>query len=67
MPDTSTTESSDASGAATRIAAGYNFSGTALDLGSVVIDNTAHPDAHVRIPLSMMKPARADRRSDRNG
>ena len=55
MSDTNTADHrSDASGAATRIAAGYNFSGTALDLGAVVIDNTAHPDAHVRIPLSMM-------------
>ena len=55
MSDTITAgQSSDPSGAATRIAAGYDFSGTALDLGAVVLDNTAHPDAHVRIPLSMM-------------
>ena len=64
--DTSTSDTSTAadqttvdrtgkgSAAATRIAAGYDFTGTALDLGAVVIDDTAHPDAHVRIPLSMM-------------
>ena len=40
--------------AAARIAAGYDFTGTALDLGAVVLDNVAHPDARVRIPLSMM-------------
>ncbi len=48
MPD------SDPAATAARIAAGYAFSGTALDLGAVVLDGVAHPDAHVRIPLSMM-------------
>ena len=51
MPATKKTDPVDA---AARIAAGYAFTGTALDLGAVVLDNTAHPDAHVRIPLSMM-------------
>jgi hypothetical protein len=46
------TENADT--AAARIAAGYAFSGTALELGSVVIDGTAHPDARVRIPLGML-------------
>jgi DNA double-strand break repair helicase HerA and related ATPase len=36
------------------IAAGYAFTGPALDLGSVVHGGRAHPGAQVRIPLSMM-------------
>ena len=32
----------------------YAFSGTALELGAVVVDGTPHPDAPVRIPLSML-------------
>ncbi len=51
MPATKKTDPADA---AARIAAGYDFTGTALDLGAVVLEGTAHPDAHVRIPLSMM-------------
>jgi DNA helicase HerA-like ATPase len=39
---------------ASRIASGYAFSGTALELGSVVLDNTAHAEARVRIPLGML-------------
>jgi hypothetical protein len=38
---------------AKRIAEGYAFSGPALELGSVVLDNTAYPDAKVRIPLGV--------------
>jgi DNA helicase HerA-like ATPase len=37
-----------------RIAAGYAFDGPALELGSVVLDGTAHADARVRIPLGML-------------
>ncbi|MFW0790118.1 helicase HerA-like domain-containing protein [Gordonia sp. CPCC 205333] len=44
----------DAAGAAQTIAAGYNFTGTALELGSISVDGTVAPDAKVRIPLSMM-------------
>ncbi|MEI4270464.1 helicase HerA-like domain-containing protein [Klenkia sp. LSe6-5] len=36
------------------IAAGYAFTGPALDLGSVVHGGQPHPDAQVRVPLSMM-------------
>ncbi|GAA4327924.1 DUF853 family protein [Klenkia terrae] len=36
------------------IAAGYAFTGPALDLGSVVHGGAPHPDAQVRVPLSMM-------------
>jgi DNA helicase HerA-like ATPase len=36
------------------IAAGYAFSGPALELGSVVHDGRPHPTAQVRVPLAMM-------------
>jgi DNA helicase HerA-like ATPase len=36
------------------ITAAYAFSGPALELGALVTDNTAHPDAKVRMPLSML-------------
>lgn len=41
-------------GAARDIAAGYAAGGPAIDLGTVVLDGHAHPQAPVRIPLSMM-------------
>jgi DNA helicase HerA-like ATPase len=40
--------------AAARIAGGYAFAGTALDLGAVVLDGTAYPNDHVKVPLGMM-------------
>jgi len=40
--------------AATQIAAGYAVDGPVLEVGSVVIDGTVHPDARVRIPLGML-------------
>jgi DNA helicase HerA-like ATPase len=40
--------------AATRIAAGYTVAGAALELGSVVHGGAPHPDAQVRLPLSML-------------
>ncbi|MFD6456062.1 helicase HerA-like domain-containing protein, partial [Nocardia sp. NPDC060220] len=43
-----------ASGAAAQIAEGYAFSGPALELGTVMVDGVADPDARVRIPLRMM-------------
>ncbi|TCJ93770.1 helicase HerA-like domain-containing protein [Nocardia alba] len=42
------------SGAAATIAAGYAFSGPALELGTVMVDGVADPVARVRIPLRMM-------------
>ncbi len=36
------------------IAAGYAFTGPALELGAVVHGGTTHPGAQVRVPLSMM-------------
>ena len=36
------------------IAAGYAFAGAALELGAVVLDGAAHPDALVRVPLAML-------------
>jgi DNA helicase HerA-like ATPase len=33
---------------------GYAFDGPALELGALVVDGTAHPDAGVRIPLAMV-------------
>ncbi len=44
----------DASSQLDAIKAGYAFTGPALELGAVVIDGTAHPDALVRIPLSAL-------------
>ncbi|HEV7211718.1 MAG TPA: helicase HerA-like domain-containing protein [Blastococcus sp.] len=40
--------------AATRIAAAYATAGSALELGAVVLGGTPHPDAQVRVPLSML-------------
>jgi uncharacterized protein len=37
-----------------RIRDGYAFEGPALHLGAAVVEDRAHPDAPVRIPLSMM-------------
>lgn len=37
-----------------QIKSGYEFSGGALELGAAVVDGTAHPEAGVRLPLSMM-------------
>ncbi|OBF93775.1 ATPase [Mycobacterium sp. 852002-51163_SCH5372311] len=39
-------------GPATRIAAGYAVAGQALELGTVVVDGEADPDAQIRIPLA---------------
>jgi DNA double-strand break repair helicase HerA and related ATPase len=39
---------------AAEIAAGYAFTGPALEFGSVVHGGSAHPSAQVRVPLSMM-------------
>ncbi|MFF3317023.1 helicase HerA-like domain-containing protein [Streptomyces sp. NPDC003035] len=36
------------------IAAGYGFTGAALDLGALLWDGTVHPDARIRIPLPML-------------
>jgi DNA helicase HerA-like ATPase len=32
----------------------YAFDGPALELGALVLDNEAHPDARIRMPLSML-------------
>jgi len=45
-------ESADA--AVELVASGYAFSGPALELGALVVDDTCRPDAAVRIPLEMM-------------
>ncbi len=49
-----TTESAagGSEGAAKRIANGYAVSGQALELGTVVVDGAADPDARIRIPLA---------------
>lgn len=41
-------------GPAARIAAGYAFTGPALDLGALLWDGTCLPDRQIRIPLSML-------------
>src|SRR5688500_894018 len=42
------------SDAVAEIAKAYAFEGPALELGAVVTETTAHPEARVRIPLSML-------------
>src|SRR5689334_693750 len=37
-----------------QIAAGYAFTGPALDLGALLWDGTCLPDRQIRIPLSML-------------
>ncbi|MFD8807382.1 helicase HerA-like domain-containing protein [Streptomyces sp. NPDC059597] len=39
---------------ARRIAAGYAFTGPALDLGALLWDGACHPGARVRVPLPML-------------
>ena len=39
---------------AAKLGEAYAFSGTALELGAVVLDGAPHPEAPVRIPLSML-------------
>jgi uncharacterized protein len=39
---------------AARIAGGYAFTGAALELGSVVLDGVAYPEAQIRVPLGML-------------
>jgi DNA helicase HerA-like ATPase len=46
-------ESTD-QGPAEAIAAGYAFTGPALDLGALLWDGTAHPDRQIRVPLAML-------------
>ncbi|MEP7021291.1 MAG: helicase HerA-like domain-containing protein [Pseudonocardiales bacterium] len=36
------------------MAAGYAFTGPALEFGTVVLDGIAYPEAKIRVPLSMM-------------
>jgi len=36
------------------VKSGYSFDGPALEIGALVIDGTTHPDAPVRIPISML-------------
>ena len=42
------------SDAVDEIAKAYAFEGPAIELGALVTDTTAHPEARVRIPLSML-------------
>ncbi len=37
-----------------QIGQAYAFEGAALELGALVVDGTAHPEARVRMPLSML-------------
>ena len=39
---------------AATLAKAYAFDGPALELGALVLEGTAHPDARIRMPLSMM-------------
>ncbi|MDX6759911.1 helicase HerA-like domain-containing protein [Streptomyces sp. F8] len=44
----------DPTGPAGQIAAGYEFTGPALDLGALLWDGACLPDRQIRIPLSML-------------
>jgi DNA helicase HerA-like ATPase len=37
-----------------KVTKGYAFAGPAVELGALVVDGAAHPDARVRLPLAMM-------------
>ncbi|WP_369252035.1 helicase HerA-like domain-containing protein [Geodermatophilus amargosae] len=52
-PSTPVTDDETAAAAA-RIAAGYAVAGPALDLGAVSVGGRTHPDAQVRLPLSVL-------------
>ncbi|MGW2209597.1 helicase HerA-like domain-containing protein [Streptomyces sp. NPDC001781] len=60
MSDSATTPAPGGSGppqlpdVARPIAAGYAFTGPALDLGALLWDGACHPDARVRVPLPML-------------
>ncbi|MFI9065141.1 helicase HerA-like domain-containing protein [Streptomyces sp. NPDC053429] len=47
-------ESTDPASPADQIAAGYAFTGAALDLGALLWDGTCLPDRQIRIPLAML-------------
>lgn len=47
-------DAADAADPAARIAAGYAFTGPALDLGALLWDGTCLPDHQIRIPLAML-------------
>ncbi|MFE6842225.1 helicase HerA-like domain-containing protein [Streptomyces sp. NPDC057686] len=47
-------ESTDPASAADQIAAGYAFTGPALELGALLWDGACLPDRQIRIPLSML-------------
>ncbi|MFI8262119.1 MULTISPECIES: helicase HerA-like domain-containing protein [unclassified Streptomyces] len=47
-------ESTDPASPADRIAAGYAFTGPALELGALLWDGACLPDRQIRIPLSML-------------
>ena len=55
-PSTESTESTGGAGSAQleEIRAGYAFEGGALHFGAAVVDDTAHPDAPVKIPLATL-------------
>ncbi|WP_072802536.1 helicase HerA-like domain-containing protein [Rhodococcoides yunnanense] len=44
----------ESTGAAAAIAAGYSSQGAALELGTVMIDGVADPEARIRIPLATL-------------
>ncbi|NUU22990.1 MAG: DUF853 family protein, partial [Streptomycetaceae bacterium] len=46
--------SGGADDAVATIAAGYAFTGPALDLGALVVDGAGHADAQIRIPLGVL-------------
>ena len=39
---------------AERIASGYDSTGSALEMGAVLLDGTSYPQARIRVPLAMV-------------
>ncbi|MDI2127814.1 helicase HerA-like domain-containing protein [Yinghuangia seranimata] len=53
-PKTAAPKSAKADDTLATVAAGYAFTGPALDLGALVVDGAGHADAQIRIPLGML-------------
>jgi DNA helicase HerA-like ATPase len=54
VPPAASQEASAPPAEARKIASGYAFTGPALDLGALLWDGRCHPDAPVRVPLSVL-------------
>jgi len=53
-PPTPRAEANARSADAERIASGYESTGSALEMGAVLLDGTSYPQARIRVPLAMV-------------